>query len=361
VNDPPRKNVKCQITLNIELMPIKLSMSEADARKEPLLNPGAESYSQEAHDPPIRDIPPYTVWEHRRVLCCVPTAYVPAIEQHFIGHWEFSPTIPIVVLLAAISSYAVFGVCLYPRIELFEGLSILILLGLFLLLFICSYFRIIVSGPGYFPIYWQTGLGSPDPDDKWDMAGILSTPEQKSFIELHDAPPRSMFSQKARRYVLRPDHVCHWAASWIGKCNHKYFLLFTFYVMLYCGLFGVYTAKRAVQMYIQKDIGIVSIVLGLYAIAAIAFLIVTARYFVASLINSVRGITLWETWNRFEPRHFDRGSTALNLSDVLGQGPSWKWMCPVAPFPGKKGLELTGGYVEYCDIQRAESGTGAAA
>jgi hypothetical protein len=336
-------------------------MEQPDARKAPLLTAGPELSPPDASFNPIHEIPPYTTWEHRPLLGCIDTAYVPEIDKHFIRHWELSPLMPSVVLFIMLSSYAIFGGLALPRLTVTESISILIVLSLFLVLFLSSYLRIICTGPGYFPIYWQAGLGAPDPDDIYEISGIVSTPEQKEFVETHDPPPRSTFSRQARRYVLRPDHVCGWAASWIGKCNHKYFILFNLYGILYCGLFGAYAGRPAVEMFMQKQISAAAIVMGLYCIIACFFVLFTGRYLVNAVGNAISGITMWESWNQYQASQFDRGSALLNLEDVMGQGPSWRWICPVEPFPGRRGIELASGYVQYCDVPGAEGGSEAEA
>jgi hypothetical protein len=229
-----------------------------------------------------------------------------------------------------------------------EGFTIAAILTISFVLFLYCYIEIIIAGPGYFPFYYQPRANLPVmPNDRYEISGIMSIPEQEAFVQTHDGPPRSMFSRTARRYVLRPDHVCVWAASWIGKLNQKYFILFCFHGILYCGLFTAYSLRFAIGSFIQHKITVIPILFAIFSIPGIVFLAFIIRFFASSLINMVRGVTNWEIWNRIKTETFDRGSKIDNIADVMGERPMWRWILPLDPFPGKAAIDLIDGYAQY--------------
>jgi hypothetical protein len=302
------------------------------------------------------DIPTFTIWEERRVCWCIPTAYVPVIDRHFIGHWEVSLGMPVLVSGLTLASLVTFlAVCL-PTFPLREGIGI----GAFVLplgfLFLFSYWRIIVDGPGYFPFYWayqkRTGIIPPHSDGHC-ISGIFSTEEQIAFIEVADRPPRSMFSRSARRYVLRPDHLCYWTASWIGKLNHKFFVLFNFYGILYCLLVMIYLFRFALGIYLQKNVTFWAVFFSLFIVAGVFFVGLTGRFLANALINGVSNRTNWEIWNQYDMAAMDAGSPCANLEDFMGRVPKWQWMCPVSPWKDMTEDQMLEGYVTYDELERS--------
>jgi hypothetical protein len=295
------------------------------------------------------DLPAFTIWDHSHLCFCIPVAHIPALNRTFIGHWEVLPCMPLVVLFLVISSYVLFLTCALALMSLLEaGVAFLVLTVILGFMGVC-YFQIIYTGPGYFPYYYRVLSHSPIPDDAHDISGILSTQEQVSYIETHPAPPRSIFSRIARRYVLRPDHFCHWTASWIGKMNLKFFILFCFHGSLYTGFYCGYAVRLLLPLFASK-MDARTIILAIYGLMAFAFFIAQVRFLIIALCNAAKARTNWEIWNSIDSGHFNTGSTIDNFQDVMGPDSKWMWLCPFSPWGVQTPRDLAEPYLAYRDV-----------
>jgi hypothetical protein len=312
------------------------------------------------HSPPAveqtatADLPPFTVWERRRCLCCR-TAYVPAIDRTFIADWEVHPVMPFLVTFLIIGSFVTFVLVGIPTFPLIEQYILYPFISLAAVIFLWAYWRVLAAGPGYFPFYWDWARQNAypkNPDDPWEIAGVHnSQQEQVTWIQIANRPPRSMFSSTARRYVLRPDHLCLWTASWIGKMNHKFFLLFNIYGILYCASVGAYAMRFAIAVFRERQITVWAVLFGLFGLAGVAFIIMTARFCLNSLKFGVQNLTNWEYWNQIDNATFDHGSAIANLADIMGP-PGLAWLCPLNPWPNASMDTIIGSYISYDDIPR---------
>jgi hypothetical protein len=256
---------------------------------------------------------------------------------------------PFLVLVLLISSYVLFLSSALALMSLMEaGIAFLVLTLLMGFLLVC-YFQIIYTGPGYFPYYYRTLTHSPIPDDAHDISGILSTPAQVAYVESHPAPPRSIFSRLARRYVLRPDHFCHWTASWIGKMNLKFFILFCFDGALYTGFYCGYAVRLLLPLFASK-IDARTIILGIYGLTAFAFFVAQVRFVIIALCNAAHARTNWEVWNAIDSANFEQGSVMENCADAMGPGAKCMWMCPCSPWGVLSPRDLAEGYASYRDL-----------
>jgi hypothetical protein len=234
-----------------------------------------------------------------------------------------------------------------------EGILISPLIAILFILFLTNYIRTIIDGPGYFPFYWAFRDVLPPPPIQGNELlssddtpyGIISKEEQHQWASQHKKPPRSILSKTARRMVLRPDHFCAWATVWIGKRNEKFFILMNLYSLLYLGLFVLYVARHFVRL-LSGTVSLTSFVMAAYGLAASAFGLVNATFFLTSIWDALGNRTSWEQWNGIEDR-FDRG-VRRNLEDVCGgMDRCWTWPCPISPWKGKSSSELAEEYRAY--------------
>jgi hypothetical protein len=217
-------------------------------------------------------------------------------------------------------------------------------------LFLISYVRIITDGPGYFPFYWplssrQTAGGALLGDDS-SPSGIMSTDAQKNWADSRPRPNRCILSRVGRRIVIRPDHFCAWTRSWIGKRNHKFFVLFNSWGSLYILLFMAVTVA-AVASAINDEFPLVLITYIVYLLAGLLFLVMTCMFVASHCQGMCRNQTSWEIWNAIDPGRFDQGCVK-NTEDVCGDKKGCCcWCCPVSPWKGIAAAQIVAEYRDY--------------
>jgi len=310
----------------------------------------------EAPDTSESDFPGFTKWVERDA-CCFKTKYIPALDASFCGHWEIKPLVPIGVFLLSISSFVVSVVYIFPYLGS-EKIVAIPLISVIFVLYLVSYVRIIVDGPGYYPFFWGYKTSEPPGtflmedfinDDNDIMAGVISTEQQLEWAKLQPKPPRSILSRSARRIILRPDHLCSWTETWIGKRNHKFFLLFNMYCFLYLFVFVVYDARIVTLIANTQQPVSVRMALGIAGFVAAAFVLMTGSFLATTCYDAFSNRTSWEQWNNIDFKKYDKGFIS-NLEDVFGPRNQWFWwFCPVSPWKGKSNDEISNGYLSYYD------------
>ncbi|OHS93967.1 DHHC zinc finger domain containing protein [Tritrichomonas foetus] len=186
------------------------------------------------------DIPEGTKWE---VCCrCFGDLFSPFIkiktdksERCFWGYIEFDPCMPIFVSFLLIFVHAAFFIFPFQFIK--SKMVCFLTVTIFLSLFLWSYFFAACSDPGFLPYNWvQTKKFKYS--WKEQLTGLAINNEQIEYARLH-RPSFASFSKSAGRFVIRADHICGWINNWVGKRNHKHFLLMNFWGFIFCfNLFG---------------------------------------------------------------------------------------------------------------------------
>jgi hypothetical protein len=258
--------------------------------------------------------------------CFCQIAYFPSDDITICGHWRRRLRVPIILgfcFLATFSSLIIDIMLTFPTL-LWQVIaaSIMVLLAI---LVVISYLSIIIRGPGYLPYNWSL---SHRRHFTWQecMNNMVIYSEQEAFARGADRPPRASFSIDARRIVLRADHFCRWAQSWIGLMNHRYFLLMTSYVALYafcyliCRVFWVANLKEEWNWLILIGLiaTLVTVIPGLIAL----------YYFAQATRNLIDGVTAIELFhNRVRPRTGD--NWIENCEEICGERKyCCCWWCP---------------------------------
>lgn len=297
------------------------------------------------------EFPGYTSYHETKCCCCKKYTIHPSCEV-FFGHWKFSWFAPLSVLTLILSSYIYNLIVILYNLPDVPKFICGIILSLIMILYIWSYFSIIIIGPGYFPFYYSgiasKKLTTPFPPGVSGVndspAGYISNSEQHLYATTNIKPNRSILAKSARRIIIRPDHMCVWAASWIGKLNMKSFILFTMYGFIYClVLVGITIAGAIIQ---RKSI--VKLVFNiLWILVGCGFGYWQFSLSLQSIINMRKGRTTWEIWNKIDPLKFDR-SVKENVADVFGKNPGlFGYIFPTNPFKGLSNLELVEKYANY--------------
>ena len=316
--------------------------------------------------------PGFSEYEERTHCFCKMT-YYPKIKKYFWGEWEFQPFMPGFVLFLIISSYIVGIIFCFPYFR-FESIILIPVITFLFLMFLISYIQIIRIGPGYFPFYWgaKQYLKAQNPgdvtgtlltqdqvipgDDHSDLLlgdngiicpkdGLMTSSEQYTWAHQLKRPERAVLARSARRIVLRPDHLCDWTTVWIGKRNHKLFMLFNFYGFIYLTIYCIYMSRRVLKIFWDfSHIGTI-LVITIYCVLSFAFAILTISFVCSTVYDLRHNQTSWESWNNIQIPAYDRGSLMNNLEDVCG--PSTHiidWFKPISPFSSLSNEELANQY-----------------
>lgn len=292
----------------------------------------------------VTEFPGYSKYDEKKVCCCK-VAYFPSLQTYFLGQWEIIPWLPIFVFLLAISAFIVISIVGISVFNFTEIIIVLIILFILLFMFLLNFSLVIYEGPGYYPFSLVHDNGNPP--TPW--AGIQSSVEQYSWVQLQSRPPRSAFFRTAHRYVLRPDHFCGWTSTWIGKRNFKFFILFNFYGMLYLTLFTIYIIRAVINFLVPLKISASFIFSLIYMVLGAFFAFMTGNFFFTSIVHTVKNETNWEIWNHIDSTKFKKASLKENLQDVFGEVNIFLWFCPISPWHDKTNAEISTGYVTYDD------------
>lgn len=303
------------------------------------LNDNTESgnFSEGAHD----SSPQRTKWVHSRCCICFPAIYIPKIGKYFMNHWEVSLAMPISVTVIIIFSYIVCTWIALPFLHLKSNVIHFCLSSVMFFLFEFCYIQTISEGPGYFPFDWESRNSDVDEPD-----GIVSLDSQERWARVLEKPPRCIYSRKARRIVIRPDHECIWTATWIGKRNHKFFILFNVYGTIYILHFSFIMMLSIIKTFGYETY--LSLLFLVCLIAALIFLFLVASFSVMHLRLMINNTTSWERWNHISEEKYDRGSIIKNSEDICGPSSNMlMWVLPTSPFKDKSNDFLVKDYPHY--------------
>ena len=303
--------------------------------------------------PDVQSFPGFTTWENSR-YCCFKANYIRSINRYFWGEWEIDICMPLFVITTIILSYAIYMWSMITNIKDEKLLYFFLIpvMTILFLLFLISYVNIIRTGPGYYPFYYSNRESLPNPPDIYlinqecTMSGIISNREQHEYCHSGEMPPRSILSKSARRIVMKPDHLCGWTATWIGKKNFKLFILFNVYGMIYCFIYcatGWIPLKSLFSSHPKLDIS--AILVGFMLLFAFNFFCFTMSFSCSSLKGLCRNQTSWESWNHIDKTTYDEG-LLNNCKDSCGDNVC-TWLCPTAPFKGKRNDDLMRNYKKY--------------
>lgn len=267
------------------------------------------------------------------------------------GHWRVSLAFPIIFCFLLVSSFVHAAVCLFISSSgSTEKALLFIFLLLTFLLYACTCINIIVTGPGYIPYYYaglpdvelitanRTGnMGRSSANCIDDSPGGFAISKvQIDYAKNNKKPPGSIFADEAGRFVIRPDHYCKWLSCWIGKRNHKIFILSLLYGSIY---FAMTTVVLFVSLVGRLEYGyLYHIVAGLFLLAdVIVFL-----YFISSLSRQMDLLLRGRT--SIDVDWFNKGSKRENMKDVFGDSNIFKFFLPISPFKGYENRDLISGY-----------------
>ena len=253
-------------------------------------------------------------WENKSNCCCR-IAYFPAGRFTVCGHWRRRMREP---LLVSISFCIIHGIFVFDTFDKFPSL-VWQICGLaipsFFFLCLCfAYFATICKGPGYAPFNWAQSRKT---KYTWleMMQNMAIYQQQVNYAKQSERPPRSSFSIDARRYVLRADHFCLWAQTWIGVKNHRHFLLMGWYCFAY--MLANIGFRYWWYIYSVKSFKWWT----LFGWATIAALLASGFFaiyhFCVSVKNVVRNVTAVEAYNKRRIQAMNHGCLG-NCEEICG-------------------------------------------
>ena len=271
-------------------------------------------------------VPAETQWERVSSQSIWPIARLKGQNRVFFRHWEVKLTFPVMVATLLSISFFVFVFAVWPCVESKSHKIVsLVCVLVSLALFIWSYSAAVLMDPGFLPFNWYVTQRS---KYSWEeqLSGLAVTHEQVEYAMTHPRPPVCSFSHSFGRFILRGDHVCGWIANWVGKRNHKQFMLVMFYGCLYT-IFLVLP-----RLFPGVPVSECSPRLGFFAdmctfIESMISVILLANV-ITNCIQLASNRTSIESWKNIE----EVGDRSFR-KEVCGESPIICWLCPVPAFP----------------------------
>jgi hypothetical protein len=232
---------------------------------------------------------------------------------------------PVVVTLLGILCYATHvGGCV-PRLSLGLRIVSLFQITLAYVMFTVSYFNAVCRDPGYLPFNWSLTCRT---KYSWHelLDGTATEEDQFAFVRVARRPRGCSFSSSAGRFVIRADHVCGWIANWVGKRNHKFFLLFQCWTIVF--LASLLAWKWVPRSSASGVWPALIVITALVEAAALLYLLVTTGTAVKDLL---RGRTYLQQLKGMEGHQI---RTVDACRQICGDTPIACWPFSMAPpFP----------------------------
>lgn len=278
---------------------------------------------------PIESIPDTTRWKKVTNCCGLSVLLVMPTDRLFIQHWEVSLCIPILIALVLIYSASIYSI-LILRYLANSSLKIISLFEVFffLVLFIWSYCESAFSDPGFLPFDW---IRTKKTLYSWEeqLTGLAIRPDQIEFAQAHH-PPFASFSEMSGRFIIRADHFCGWITNWVGKRNHKVFILMNLYGSILCLSMCFWTVYM--MLLDIKDIQSMFVHFTISMIFELFFGIYQFIFFCINISNAISNQTQIQQWKQLQPA---RKNWCTGIREVFGNGNVCCYLCPTKAFHGE--------------------------
>lgn len=276
-------------------------------------------------------VPPLTQWSIVRDCGpCGPCVRVSKPKpRYFCRHWEISLTMPIVVPILILYPLVIYFIFTIPYSYLACQIIGPIIIFFMMIMFLWSYFATVCMDPGFLPYNWvQTKKFYYSWQDQ--LSGCALTKEQIEFAKRpENRPPGSSFSTQSGRYVIRADHICGWVANWVGKRNHKQFMLMNLWGSLYCfALLGFNFGTTTTEHYFDAlDIKMLPHLFAL--VLELTFGLTLISMFFSVFYELRQNRTKIQKWKNERGQSYDFDHS---LQEIYGTGPSYLYCCPTPAF-----------------------------
>jgi hypothetical protein len=272
------------------------------------------------------ECPEDTKWKIKWQCCWCPIAVIPSGDRVFCRHWEINLIPPVFVGLFTVFCYStfLFGTCRFLPGGGLRAVAFIETTAA-VALFTWSYFAAVCADPGFLPYSWAATQRL---RYSWEeqLSGLAVRPDQIAFGSSH-RPPFASFSTQAGRYVIRADHICGWIANWVGKRNHKQFLLISVWGMVAIASLISWSVVKS-EVDVQRNPGTqVCVTLATIFEAISAFLMIIALG--TGCTDMCNNRTQIQRWKNEEGE--GRGCFSA-CKQVFGSGPRLLWLIPTPAF-----------------------------
>lgn len=212
-----------------------------------------------------------------------------------------------------------------PEISLISKIISCTLIFICYFLFLWSYYASSFMDPGFLPFDYAI---SRKPSYNWQelLSGTTINEKQEKFA-IENKPYFASFSRSMGRYVIRADHICGWINNWVGRKNHKQFILFCFWGIVFsCVMIISKLAFMRVMIKKSAVFIVFSMLLTFYEISYSIVLIYTLYTSLRDLLNNTTKVQSWKGENGSEL------SPIESMQIVFGKVPWYKWLIPTPAF-----------------------------
>jgi hypothetical protein len=286
---------------------------------------GAEPAEQPDPAGPIEpvDVPAPPEWGR---CCCRCAEFLDSPDHYFCCYWKVSPCMPVFIAILLIYCYTMFIVCHFLHFtSSVVRLVSLVESTLVCFLFACSYYSAMCSDPGFLPFNWHDTRRT---KYTWLelMAGTGIFEPHIAYVNAVPRPPGCSFSKSYGRYVIRADHICGWITNWVGKRNHKQFLLMTFWRSLTAISLFVWMFFPMDEFEWWSTLGILDMFGAVIELVFGFILVLAFRGFCSEALTTQTRV------QRFKGE--DRGdvTTTQGMKQICGDGTVACWICPISAF-----------------------------
>lgn len=274
-----------------------------------------------------------TQWKIKHSCCCCGPyvdVYVPNKKtRHFLRYWEFQPGIPILITILAVFCLFVYFYAVEPyAYSIVIQIIAPIVIVISFVLFLWSYYAAVCMDPSFLPYDW---IKTQKFYYSWQeqLSGLAVTQPQVDFAKSQEnRPPHCSFSTTSGRYVIRADHICMWIANWVGKRNHKQFMLLNFWGFIYCCLlFGFNFAVK--ENFFDRKLQFL-----ILQLVSIAIEVIFGGLMICFLCQSLYDLAQNRT--KIQKMRGEKGDSSYSCMDsmreICGTGSKCLWFCPTPAF-----------------------------
>ena len=272
--------------------------------------------------PPDQEIPMKTEWYVSCNCCRTPCLKLKDDRKRriFWGFLELHVGMAILVMILVLFPPAIYFIFSFSSIPLELQISSAVTIIIFFIMFVWSYFGASCMDPGFLPYDWiQTQKYVYSWQDQ--LSGLAIRQDQVNYA-LDNRPKFASFSRSSGRFVIRADHICFWINNWVGKRNHKQFIL----MGLWGGLYSlVLLAWQAYASFKFKN----SVFTFIGMAFELAFGILLIYVFIQNLIDVRANTTKIQ---KYKHQSGQKYGFCKSMREVFGNDCFGMWLLPTPAF-----------------------------